>query len=117
MNMTAPPPIIDSMRTLWFAHVDDEVIFTNRIHLLVDGERLGRVDCLAICLISTTVFLVTTSFAFVTPGGSAMASSPIGVLKRRRLQRSGAITESAQDGGLIRTPKLKSIATYVKSMK
>jgi hypothetical protein len=50
MNSIAPPPIIDSMRTLWFAHVDDEVVFTNRIHLLVDGERLGRVDCLAICL-------------------------------------------------------------------
>lgn len=50
MNMTAPPPIIDSMRTLWFARVDDEVIFTNRIHLIVDDERLGRVECLAICL-------------------------------------------------------------------
>jgi hypothetical protein len=47
---TPSPPIIDSMRTLWFAHVDEEVVFTNRIHLLVDGERLGRVDCLAICL-------------------------------------------------------------------
>jgi hypothetical protein len=50
MDTAAPPPIIDSMRTLWFAHVDDEVVFTDRLHLLVDGERLGRVDCLAICL-------------------------------------------------------------------
>jgi ClpX C4-type zinc finger len=50
MNSLAPPPIIDSMRTLWFAHVDDSVTFTDRICLLVDGEKLGRVDRLAICL-------------------------------------------------------------------
>jgi hypothetical protein len=49
LHLTSPPPIIDSMRTLWFAAVDDEVIFTDCIYLLVDGEKLGRVEALAIC--------------------------------------------------------------------
>ena len=43
------PPIIDSARTLYYAVTDGDVLFTNRIHLIVGGERLGEVPCLAIC--------------------------------------------------------------------
>lgn len=50
MSSGPPPPVIDSMRTLWFAVVDNEVTYTDRIHLIVGGERLGKVECLAICL-------------------------------------------------------------------
>jgi hypothetical protein len=49
MNASSPPPVIDSMRTLWFALVDDGVVFTDRICLLVDGEPIGKVPRLAIC--------------------------------------------------------------------
>jgi hypothetical protein len=44
-----PPPIIDSARTLCYAVNDDDVLFTNRIHLIVGSERLGEVPHLAIC--------------------------------------------------------------------
>jgi hypothetical protein len=44
-----PPPIIDSARVLAYAHVEAGVEYTERIHLIVGGERLGRVPCLAIC--------------------------------------------------------------------
>jgi ClpX C4-type zinc finger len=48
-SMSKPPPVIDSARTLFFAVVDDDVMYTDRINLIVGGERLGRVECLAIC--------------------------------------------------------------------
>jgi hypothetical protein len=44
-----PPPIIDSAKTLCYAINDEEVLFTDRIHLIVGGERLGEVPHLAIC--------------------------------------------------------------------
>lgn len=44
-----PPPIVDSAKMLYYAVNDDDVRFTDRIHLIVDGERLGEVPCLAIC--------------------------------------------------------------------
>jgi hypothetical protein len=46
---TPPPPIIDSARTICYAVKDDDVVFTNRIHLIVGGERVGEVSHLAIC--------------------------------------------------------------------
>jgi hypothetical protein len=45
----SPPPILDSARTLWYAVKDEDVIFTDRIHLFVGEERLGEVSYLAIC--------------------------------------------------------------------
>ena len=44
-----PPPVIDSARTLLSAVVDDDVVYTDRINLFVGDERLGPVECLAIC--------------------------------------------------------------------
>jgi len=48
-NEVAPPPVIDSARTICYAVIDDNVVFTDRICLSVDGEKLGEVPCLAIC--------------------------------------------------------------------
>lgn len=45
----APPPIIDSARTLCYAICDHDVAFTDRITLIVGRERLGEVSHLAIC--------------------------------------------------------------------
>ncbi|MDB5978771.1 MAG: putative integron cassette protein, partial [Nevskia sp.] len=45
----APPPIIDSARTLCYAVCDHDVVFTDRIMLIVGSERLGEVSHLAIC--------------------------------------------------------------------
>lgn len=47
--MRVPPPIIDSARVLFYATVSDDMEYTERIHLYVGGERLGRVPNLAIC--------------------------------------------------------------------
>jgi len=44
-----PPPIIDSARVLEYAQVGQDIQYTGRIHLIVDGERLGAVPNLAIC--------------------------------------------------------------------
>jgi hypothetical protein len=44
-----PPPIIDSARVLEYATVSADMAYTERIHLIVGGERLGRVPNLAIC--------------------------------------------------------------------
>ena len=44
-----PPPVIDSAKTLCYAINDSDVVFTDRIHLIVGGERLGEVPRLAIC--------------------------------------------------------------------
>jgi hypothetical protein len=44
-----PPPVIDSARTLLTAVIDADVVYTDRIHLIVAGQRLGPVACLAIC--------------------------------------------------------------------
>ena len=44
-----PPPIIDSARVLLYATVTADMEYTKRIHLIVGGERLGRVPNLAIC--------------------------------------------------------------------
>jgi hypothetical protein len=46
---SSPPPIIDSARVLCYASVGDDIEYTERIHLIVGGERLGRVPALAIC--------------------------------------------------------------------
>ncbi len=43
-----PPPIIDSARVLEYATVSADMEYTERIHLIVGGERLGRVPNLAI---------------------------------------------------------------------
>ena len=44
-----PPPIISSARLLAFVVIPDTQRYTGRICLLVDGKRLERVPCLAIC--------------------------------------------------------------------
>jgi len=44
-----PPPIIDSARVLCYAIIDADVEYTGRIHLIVEGGRLGRVPGVAIC--------------------------------------------------------------------
>jgi hypothetical protein len=44
-----PPPIIDSARVLQYVTVSADMEYTERIHLIVGGERLGRVPNLAIC--------------------------------------------------------------------
>lgn len=49
MSHTLPPPVLDSARLLAFSNVPEHVPFTDKIHLYVDGERLGRVANLAIC--------------------------------------------------------------------
>ena len=45
----APPPVLAGTRVLEYAIVDETVVFTGRLHLYVDGERLGPVPRLAIC--------------------------------------------------------------------
>jgi hypothetical protein len=45
-----PPPVLDTARLLAYAYVSDGIEFTDRIYLVVDGEKLGRVPCLAITL-------------------------------------------------------------------
>lgn len=49
MKSNSPPPVINLARLLAYAVTDDEVKFTNKIKLFVDGERLGKVPKLAIC--------------------------------------------------------------------
>jgi hypothetical protein len=46
---SSPPPIIDSARVLYYVSVGDDIEYTEKIHLIVGGERLGRVPALAIC--------------------------------------------------------------------
>ncbi len=48
MSTTLPPPIIDSAKLLAYAVVDADVEYTDRIHLLVGGTKLGKVSRLAI---------------------------------------------------------------------
>ena len=45
----APLPLIDCGRVLAYAIIPDEIPFTDRLSLFVDGVLLGRVPCLAIC--------------------------------------------------------------------
>jgi hypothetical protein len=49
-----PPPMMHTARTLCYAYNNDDVIFTDKISLYVNGvdeglEKLGEVDCLIIC--------------------------------------------------------------------
>ena len=45
----APPPVLAGTRVLEYAIVDETVVFTGRLHLYVDSQRLGPVPRLAIC--------------------------------------------------------------------
>lgn len=45
----APPPVLAGARVLEYAIVDETVIFTGRLELHNDGERLGPLPRLAIC--------------------------------------------------------------------
>jgi hypothetical protein len=49
IQQQSPPPVLHSARTIWYAVKDEDIVFTDRIDLYVDGERLGEVPCLAIC--------------------------------------------------------------------
>ena len=49
MSELTPPPIIACARVICFAVVDDDVQFTSRCEMLVDGKALGPVKRLAIC--------------------------------------------------------------------
>lgn len=49
MSELTPPPIIACARVICFAFVDDDVHFTGRCEMLVDGKALGPVKRLAIC--------------------------------------------------------------------
>ena len=44
----APPPVLNSVRVLAYAVVDDTVEYTGRLLIVVEGERLGRVPRLVI---------------------------------------------------------------------
>lgn len=46
---SAPPPVLNSARVLYYVMLDDSIAYTRRHLLLVDGIELGRVPCLAIC--------------------------------------------------------------------
>jgi hypothetical protein len=43
-----PPPVICSARVLAYAIMPDEIPFTDRATVFIDGERLDRVPCVAI---------------------------------------------------------------------
>ncbi len=45
----APPPVLAGARVLEYAIVDETVVFTGRLHLYSDDQRVGRVPRLAIC--------------------------------------------------------------------
>lgn len=49
MNLSPPPPVLDDLRVLLYAGVDEAVRFTGRLHLYRDGESVGPVPRLAIC--------------------------------------------------------------------
>ncbi|MGH8107846.1 MAG: ClpX C4-type zinc finger protein [Arenimonas sp.] len=49
MSELTPPPIIACARVICFALIDDDVHFTGRCDILVDGKELGPVKRLAIC--------------------------------------------------------------------
>lgn len=49
MPELTPPPIIACARVICFAFVDEDVHFTGRCEMLVDGKALGPVKRLAIC--------------------------------------------------------------------
>jgi hypothetical protein len=46
--ITPPPPVLCSARVLAYAVIPDEIPFTDRAIAFIDGERLGRVPCVAI---------------------------------------------------------------------
>jgi hypothetical protein len=47
--MTEPPSVLTGTYVVAYAHADDTVQFEQRYTLSVDGARLGRVPCLALC--------------------------------------------------------------------
>lgn len=49
MSTILPPPIIACARVICFALVDDDVHFTGRCEIVIDGKALGPVKRLAIC--------------------------------------------------------------------
>jgi hypothetical protein len=49
MNDMNPPPVLDSARVVAYAIVPDDIEYTARCSLSVNGELLGRVPRLAIC--------------------------------------------------------------------
>jgi hypothetical protein len=49
MTLVAPPPILDCARVIAYAHIDASIPFTAKLLLYVGGNRLGRVQALAIC--------------------------------------------------------------------
>ena|GEM_PF-3456601 len=48
-SVTPPPPVIDAARVICYAGTEVGVKFTDRLCLLVDGVRVGRVPRLVIC--------------------------------------------------------------------
>jgi len=44
-----PPQLLEDTDLLAYVDVPDSATFTGKLHLFVDGERLGRVASLAIC--------------------------------------------------------------------
>jgi hypothetical protein len=47
--MKPPRKLLEGANLVAYVVVSDSVSFTGRLNLYVDGERLGRVACLAIC--------------------------------------------------------------------
>ena len=47
--MKPPRQLLEGADLLAYAHVPESARFTGRLHLYVDGKRLGRVPHLAIC--------------------------------------------------------------------
>ena len=46
---SSPPPVLDSARVLNYVIIGEEIKFSGRSLLFVDGKELGPVPCLAIC--------------------------------------------------------------------
>lgn len=44
-----PPPVLAGAQVLEYAVIDEAVVFTGRLHLYSNQERIGRVPRLAIC--------------------------------------------------------------------
>ena len=48
-QMKPPRELLEDADLVAYVIIPESATFTGRLNLYVDGERLGRVDCLAIC--------------------------------------------------------------------